>query len=193
MTAPLSRQSVADAGGWLFPLPAGKKFPPPAGVTGRGGRPYAGSLGSGNVGLRVPDGFCVLDLDDRTLAPELDAEFAGAMVVATPSGGRHYYFADGGRDLGEGWYRDGRRVGDVIRPHHRYTLVPPSDGYHLLAAVPWADLPECPPLDPAPASPRKAPSRRAKAAPAEAPSPLAGIGPELAAEFVEALGRHLAA
>lgn len=129
-------------GGWFFPLPSGRKFPPPRGCTGRDAEPYVGPLGTANVGLRVPPGYAVLDLDD--LATGLELALPATMKVRTPSGGIHAYCRCDRPLPGDIWHK-GQHVGEVVHSGHRYVLVPPSDGYELLAEwACWDRLPVLP-------------------------------------------------
>lgn len=163
------------AAGWApLPLPAGKKFPPPPGYTGAGGRwPTAERVTawrkdprSGNVGLRMPDGVVGADVDiyeekrgDETLAAlerrlgPLPATWVSTARDA-PSGIRFFRVP-----LGVRWKGAAGPSIDIISHGYRYAVAWPSihpdtgteytwtlpDGTPAEGAVPCVgELPELP-------------------------------------------------
>lgn len=143
MTYAETAQLYVDAG-WPvpFPLPVGRKHPPPDGTTGQHGRDIEWTPGTeidpwhdaeGNYGLRMPDGVIGLDVDvygdkhgDRViegLEAELGPLPAGpwSSSRAWPSGIRFYRVPAGLR------FRGAIPGGvEVIQRHHRYAVVWPS-------------------------------------------------------------------
>lgn len=125
--------------GSAFPLPAGKKFPPPSGLTGINGRDAdaddhdAWTPHDGNLGLRLADGVVAIDIDhyaDKTGADtiaaleeelgELPPTFVSTRRDPAVSGQRLYRYG-GGRLAGTA----GTDV-DVVQHGHRYMACYPS-------------------------------------------------------------------
>jgi len=129
--------------GWhgLFPLPDGRKAPPPVGRTGRAGVDsiYADlylegeDLGRFNIGLRLPLNIIGIDVDayGEKGGGETFADLR-SMLGPLPStwrcsargdgiSGIYLYTVPEGVELIDGWPGI-----DVIQHHHRYLVVPPS-------------------------------------------------------------------
>lgn len=137
--------------GWTFPLPPFQRYPPPAGVTGRHGQPWAGPWRWGtrsNVGLRLPRRLVVLDLDCRFVLRDVLADLpAGTLTCHTAGSGIHVYLRlpepPPAALPNEITWR-GRRVGHLTHQHRRYVVIPVAgNGYE------WLDI--AAPIEAAPA------------------------------------------
>ena len=132
--------AAAYTWGDLFPLPAGRKSPPPEGYTGEHGRQVsdqdraAWAMHTGNVGLRVPDGVVGLDVDqygDKRGGDTLAAMEAqlGPLPLGFMSTGRDPRTGSGIRFFR---YPGGKLAGalgeavEVIQHGHRYAVAWPS-------------------------------------------------------------------
>src|SRR5688500_4862535 len=95
-----------------FALPPGEKSPPPTGWQRLAGRM---AIPEGwNVGYST-ENFAVADIDWKPLIARFEKKFRELIttVVATPRGGRHYYFSGETRNQqNDGW--DVRGVGGYI-------------------------------------------------------------------------------
>lgn len=172
--------------GWEspFPLPRGKKFPPPKGATGREGRTpnpqqitaWRRKHPDSNTGLRLADGVIGIDVDGygdklggRTLA---EAERRWGMLPPTVvsssrddrvSGIRLYRTPEGIELPGDIKLTlgDGTVVGDIeiIQRHHRYVVawpsLHPSGRRYLWVDADWNPLPSPPRGDELPWLPEK--------------------------------------
>lgn len=129
--------------GWLglFPLPYGKKSPPPGGRTGRDGinATYADlytetqDLGRFNLGLRLPPTVIGIDVDAyagkggaETLKDltDLYGELPPTWRCSSRSdgvSGIYLYTIHAGVETHDGWQDI-----DLIQWHHRYVVAPPS-------------------------------------------------------------------
>lgn len=144
----------AELGWSAFPLPSGRKAPPPAGLTGRAGRDatsadVAGWLATqpeANIGLRMPAGVVALDVDEHderhgaaTIAV-LEAELGPLpptfVCSARPwPAGHRYYRVPEHVELVDS---AGPNV-DVIQRHHRYAVVWPSTHPETGSVYQWCD------------------------------------------------------
>lgn len=142
--APLYR-----AAGWtqIIPLPEGKKTPPPSGYTGRHATPvdddtirrWGTAVPDANIGIVIPDGILVLDIDTaddhRRKADGIDGihtlEHTLGTLPATWSStahgpnqpARHLFYRVPAGLLWRGGAIDGV---DILQPAHRYSVVWPS-------------------------------------------------------------------
>lgn len=131
--------------GWrgVLPLPAGRKFPPPSGWTGRGA-PYPsgadvqewidGTAGDGNICLRMPDGVIGLDVDNyrdkaggawlAELEEKLGPLPATWMSTARDDGisGIRFYRVPASMN----WPGQAAPGIEIIQAAHRYAVVWPS-------------------------------------------------------------------
>lgn len=136
--------------GWApFPLPAGKKFPPPTGATGDNPYPSVHVLDTWarsrepieddrNIGIRMPEFVVGIDVDAldgkqgaqtlRDLMAELGllpVTYRSSAAMATGSvHGIHFYQVPPRYDPDT--FRDPGLHIEVIRPSHRYAVAPPS-------------------------------------------------------------------
>ena len=143
----------------LFPLPAGKKFPPPRDVTGRDGTAYSGPWhGPVNIGGRMPATMIGLDIDGEDhgpgcIGPE-SIRAVEAKIGPLPDGpyitrhGEHSETRTRLFAIPEGVYLSERDLVDVevIQHHHRYVVMPLSrlaDGstYDAYGPIEVPDLP----------------------------------------------------
>lgn len=96
---------IASLGGRIFPLPPGKKAPPPTGwqriATSDPEQITAWLKNGGNYGVATGNGWVVLDIDVKdgidgfAALRKLEGEnesLPATMTVSTPSGGEHRYF-----------------------------------------------------------------------------------------------------
>lgn len=129
----------AAAGFEPFPLPAGEKFPPPLGVTGRDGTAYAGEIPTGeNVGIRMPAWCIGLDIDGTDHAPGklgpqsiAEAEATYGTLPATVYSTRHGGDSDTRIllfEVPEGAVLSERPLAgvEIIQRGHRYMVAAPS-------------------------------------------------------------------
>ena len=152
-TATIGYAAAADAYrqlGWpgVLPLPAGRKWPPPTGYTGDGGKDPSGAdieewkhaHPDGNLCLRLPDGVIGIDVDAyapktgaRTLAEAekrwgpLPHTYRTTSRTDGVSGIRLFRVPTGTRLCGDIKFPD-HNTGDVetVQRHHRYALAWPS-------------------------------------------------------------------
>jgi hypothetical protein len=132
------RRDYAVKGWQAFPLPAGKKSPPPSGLTGESGRtPTAKEVGEwkthdGNVGIRAPDGVVGLDIDaykTEGVGTFSAAESRWGKLPAAP----YSTSRDDGSRIA--WFSVPRGLKwpgvlgpgvEIIQANHRYAVVSPS-------------------------------------------------------------------
>lgn len=129
--------------GWEpFPLPLGAKFPPPKGMTGKNREveydEYTATTewfeGDSNIAIRLPNGVIGIDIDGhegvqsmhelQESLGELPFSFAITSRVNPLEEGYTMYFTvpEGREVLFAGI---GKKI-DIIRSHHRYSVVSPS-------------------------------------------------------------------
>jgi hypothetical protein len=148
--------------GWpVLPLPAGRKAPPPDGLTGDAGTDLTPAdievhgWPAGNIGLRMPPDVIGLDVDAYRGGLDTMRALTAKLGKLPPS-----YVSHNGRDDGSGirFYRvpwGARFVAnlpgiEVIQRHHRYAVVWPSlhpDGrrygwWDVQAGEPYEGVPE---------------------------------------------------
>lgn len=126
--------------GWTcLPLPAGKKFPPPAGSTGADGEDLSlhqvilSTEPGGNLGLRMPDGVVGIDVDSygekRGAQTVRETEMVWGRLPDTPRltsrddgvSGIRFFRVPAGTEL----RTPGPHV-DIIRRSHRFAVAAPS-------------------------------------------------------------------
>lgn len=144
-----SAAPIYRAAGWtqIIPLPEGRKTPPPSGYTGSHATPasqqtidyWSRTQPDANIGIVIPDGVIVLDIDtatdhrrkadgitgihelERTLGPLPETWSSTAHGADSPA--RHLFYRV---PTGLLW-RGGAISGvDILQPAHRYSVVWPS-------------------------------------------------------------------
>lgn len=127
----------------VFPLPRGKRVPVQKAFHEIATTDPDFSLDLNNAGVATGDGVVVLDIDvkgGRDGRPALEAlgPLPLTLTVATPSGGRHLYFATPpGTEIANSVNRLGHGID--VRGHHGYVLAPgsrtPKGRYEIVRSV----------------------------------------------------------
>lgn len=153
MTARATRPSLSDAalrlaaqGFSVFPCAADKSPRTPHGFHDATSDPEAIAAWDWDdamIGLAIPEGIVVVDVDPRNGGTETLKSFGRPLpstrVVQTGSGGQHYYFtvdpdAELKSTLGAGV--------DIKRAGKGYVIAPPSPGYQYIRHADAAPLPD---------------------------------------------------
>lgn len=128
----------------MFPLPPGRKKPPPAGYTGGSDRvpsdaqieAWRQNRGDGNVAGRVPDGYISIDIDQYDENPGADslAKLEAELGPLPPSSRTSSRGPDNPSGIrgpfkvppGLRWKSDPAPGIQIVQPGHRYQVLPPS-------------------------------------------------------------------